>query len=113
MPRGAAAEEHMPEARMLETEVALVTGASRGIGNAIALALAQAGATVIGTATSEAGAETLSASLQSHRYNGRGAVLNVSDASSIDTLMNALEGAGQMPTILVNNAAITRDMLLL
>jgi 3-oxoacyl-[acyl-carrier protein] reductase len=103
----------MPEARMLENEVALVTGASRGIGNAIALALAEAGATVIGTATSEAGAEALSASLQSHRYNGRGAVLNVSDVASIDGLMNTLEGAGQMPTILVNNAAITRDMLLL
>lgn len=103
----------MPEARMLETEVALVTGASRGIGNAIALALAEAGATVVGTATSEAGAEALSASLQSHRYNGRGAVLNVSDVASIDTLLNTLEGAGQMPTILVNNAAITRDTLLL
>ena len=82
---------------MLENQVALVTGASRGIGNAIALALAGAGARVIGTATSAEGAARFTESLTSHGYNGRGA---------------QLEQASQLPSILVNNAAITRDMLL-
>jgi 3-oxoacyl-[acyl-carrier protein] reductase len=98
---------------MLKQEIALVTGASRGIGHAIALGLAEAGATVIGTATSEGGAATFTATLQSHGYNGRGAVLDVGQAASIEALLGDLESAGQMPTILVNNAAITRDMLLL
>jgi 3-oxoacyl-[acyl-carrier protein] reductase len=97
---------------MLENQVALVTGASRGIGNAIALALAGAGARVIGTSTSAQGAETLTASLSSHGYNGRGAVLDAADPASIDALMAQLEGSGELPTILVNNAAITRDTLL-
>ena len=98
---------------MLENEVALVTGASRGIGHAIALALAKGGARVIGTATSAAGAAQLSAALASHGYNGHGAVLDAGDGASIDTLIAALEAAAESPTILVNNAAITRDMLLL
>jgi 3-oxoacyl-[acyl-carrier protein] reductase len=97
---------------MLENEVALVTGASRGIGNAIALALAGAGARVIGTATSTEGAGRFGESLASHGYNGRGAQLNAADPASIDALMAQLEQAGEPPTILVNNAAITRDMLL-
>jgi 3-oxoacyl-[acyl-carrier protein] reductase len=98
---------------MLENEVALVTGASRGIGHAIALALAGAGARVVGTATSGEGAAKFTAALASHGYNGRGAVLDAGVGASIDALIAELEAAGELPTILVNNAAITRDMLLL
>ena len=98
---------------MLKNDVALVTGASRNIGNAIALALAGAGAKVIGTATTAEGAEALTASFASHAYNGRGAVLDVGDAASIEALLAQLDAADEMPTILVNNAAITRDGLLL
>jgi 3-oxoacyl-[acyl-carrier protein] reductase len=98
---------------MLENQVALVTGASRGIGHAIALALGAAGARVIGTSTSQAGAARFGEALASHGCNGRGAVLDVGAAASIDALMAQLEAAGELPTILVNNAAITRDTLLL
>lgn len=95
---------------MLQNDIALVTGASRGIGQAIAKALAGAGAKVIGTATTEAGAAGISGWLGS---GGRGAVLDVGNAASIDALLADLDTRGEMPTILVNNAAITRDMLLL
>jgi 3-oxoacyl-[acyl-carrier protein] reductase len=98
---------------MLNNDVALVTGASRGIGNAIALELAKAGARVIGTSTSAEGAAKLTAELASHGYNGRGAVLDVGNPASIEALLGELDAAGEMPTILVNNAAITRDTLIL
>jgi 3-oxoacyl-[acyl-carrier protein] reductase len=98
---------------MLENDLALVTGASRGIGRAIALTLAQAGARVVGTATSEAGAAAITAMFVQARVRGRGAVLDAGDAGSIEALIGDLEAAEGLPTILVNNAAITRDMLLL
>jgi 3-oxoacyl-[acyl-carrier protein] reductase len=98
---------------MLENQVALITGASRGIGRAIALALGQAGARIIGTSTSPEGAERLREELASHACNGRGAVLDAGNPASIDALMGELEAAAELPTILVNNAAITRDTLLL
>ena len=98
---------------MLENELALVTGASRGIGHAIALALGAAGARVVGTSTSPDGAATLTEAFKSKGVQGRGAVLDVSSPASIDALLAELDGAEGLPTILVNNAAITRDMLLL
>ena len=90
---------------------ALVSGASRGIGRAIAEALAAQGARVVGTATTAAGAAGISEWLAPS--GGRGAVLDVADAAAIDGLLAELEGAGAAPSILVNNAAITRDTLLL
>jgi 3-oxoacyl-[acyl-carrier protein] reductase len=98
---------------MLENDIALVTGASRNIGKAIAMALAGAGAKVIGTSTTAEGAAALTQEFASHGYNGRGAVLDVGNATSIDALIAALDAASEMPTILVNNAGITRDTLLL
>ena len=95
----------------LQGATALVTGASRGIGRAIALKLAAEGARVIGTATTPDGAAQITAALQ--EQGGRGEVLDVSSTASIETLLASLETAGDMPTILVNNAAITRDNLML
>ncbi len=98
---------------MLEGEIALVTGASRGIGRAIALALAEQGATVAGTATTEAGAANIGQALSEAGHTGLGLVLDVADPASVDT---ALEQVGERlgaPTILVNNAGITRDNLLM
>ncbi|WP_455196737.1 3-oxoacyl-ACP reductase FabG [Kaarinaea lacus] len=97
----------------LENEIALVTGASRGIGQAIALRLGKDGATVIGTATSSAGAEAITKCLQENGIKGIGLVLNVTDQSSVDVAMETINAEFGAPSILVNNAGITRDNLLM
>mgnify|MGYP000091094599 FL=1 len=97
----------------LEGKIALVTGATRGIGRAIALQLGQQGATVIGTATSPAGAETISAFLKEANITGAGMVLDVAEAESIEAVLSETESTFGAPHILVNNAGITRDNLLM
>lgn len=96
-----------------ENEIALVTGASRGIGKAIAEALGRRGATVIGTATTEAGARAIGESLQAAGIKGAGKVLDVTDADSIAALIKDVTADYGAPGILVNNAGITRDNLLM
>jgi 3-oxoacyl-[acyl-carrier protein] reductase len=97
----------------LKDEIVLVTGASRGIGKAIALELGARGATVIGTATSENGARGISETLAENSVSGSGRVLNVTDPDSIGALIKAMQVDFGAPTVLVNNAGITRDNLLL
>ncbi|WER46943.1 3-oxoacyl-ACP reductase FabG [Cupriavidus sp. WKF15] len=97
--------------KLLDNQIALVTGASRGIGRAIALELARQGATVIGTATSESGAAGITEYLGAEGLKGKGAVLNVNDAAACDALIDEIvKGHGGI-SVLVNNAGITQDQL--
>lgn len=94
------------------TQIALVTGASRGIGKAIAHQLARQGMTVIGTATSEAGAARIEEALKAEGFNGAGMCLNVTDSASVEKVVAEINERFGAPTVLVNNAGITRDTLL-
>ena len=103
----------MMEDKILHGKIALVTGASRGIGQAIALQLGRAGATVIGTATSENGAQAISDYLHTADIAGGGMKLDVTDAAEVDAVMSEITRAHGDLAILVNNAGITRDNLLM
>ncbi|RQS17899.1 3-oxoacyl-ACP reductase FabG [Burkholderia sp. Bp8998] len=97
--------------KTLDKQVAIVTGASRGIGRAIALELARLGAMVIGTATSESGAAAITAGFAEAGVTGRGAVLNVNDAAAAEALIDATVKEFGALHVLVNNAGITQDQL--
>jgi 3-oxoacyl-[acyl-carrier protein] reductase len=97
----------------LDGKVALVTGASRGIGRGIGLALAQAGATVVGTATSAPGADSFRQALEAEGLKGAGIVMNVTDPAQIDAALDSIQKDYGAIVILVNNAGITRDNLLM
>ena len=97
----------------MNDELAVVTGASRGIGQAIALELGTRGATVIGTATSDKGAGAITAALGESGVRGTGMVLDVTDADSISAFFKAVQDEYGSPTVLVNNAGITRDNLMM
>lgn len=97
----------------LDGQVTLVTGASRGIGRSIAESLGKAGAVVIGTATSEKGAEAITANFKEAGVNGVGKMLNVTDLESIESVLKDITTEFGAITILVNNAGITRDNLML
>ena len=96
-----------------DTKIALITGASRGIGKASALALGQKGMFVIGTATTEPGAEVITAFLRKEGVRGKGLVADVSDADSVTALLEEIAKLAGLPVVVVNNAGVTRDNLLL
>lgn len=98
---------------ILNDQIALVTGASRGIGQAIALELGRQGASVIGTATSEKGLESIHNILKSNNINYKPMLLDVTRRESLEALVTGLDAEGLTPTILINNAGISRDNLLL
>jgi 3-oxoacyl-[acyl-carrier protein] reductase len=97
----------------LQGKVALVTGASRGIGQAIALELGRNGAVVVGTATSESGAERISATFKENGIEGFGLMLDVCSAASVESVLAQIQERVGAPLILVNNAGITRDNLMM
>lgn len=98
---------------MLNEKVAIVTGASRGIGQAIAYELGKMGATVVGTATSDKGAEAISNFFEENGITGKGMKLDVSSQESVDEVTKTVNDEFGTPTVLVNNAGITRDNLLM
>ncbi len=97
----------------MTTKVALVTGASRGIGQAIAIAIGKLGYQVVGTATTEAGAEAITAHFQVSGISGVGMMMNVSNTESVDATLKAITEQFGAPAVLVNNAGITKDNLML
>ena len=97
----------------LKDKIVIVTGASRGIGSAIADRLGNAGAIVIGTATTDAGAEAISDRFKANKVQGVGMALNVTEANTIEGFIKAVQDQYGAPTVLVNNAGITRDNLLM
>jgi 3-oxoacyl-[acyl-carrier protein] reductase len=98
---------------MVESDLALITGSSRGIGHAIAMAVGRAGATVVGTATTQEGADKLTADFAAAGIKGTGLVWVADQAASTDALMAQLDSGPGLPNILINNAGIARDALIL